>query len=164
MNRRTIIFFIAGTLIAFFLARLAIGQEIKTYPKCLVTEVIDGDTFNCKYKGKQHRIRLRSVDTPEISFGKSECYGPVARDYLRDLLKDKEVRVETEGVGSYGRELGYVFLDDQFVNLDLVLKGYAKGRVIEYQQEHFEYDPWLFFKAQEIAEKQKFGMWGKCKK
>ena len=95
----------------------------------IVKEVVDGDTFKIIFEDKTLTVRLLGVDTPEIihPFKPVEVYGKQASDYLKNLLNGKEVRLnfEENKIDSYGRVLAYVYLNDQFVNADIIKQGYG---------------------------------------
>ena len=78
-----------------------------------VTDVVDGDTIDVAIGGRDERVRLIGIDTPETKKPDSpiECFGPEASAFTSDLLPaGTEVRIERDIVGrdDYGRLLGYV--------------------------------------------------------
>ena len=78
------------------------------------------------YSGE--KVRLICVDTPEL--GDTGSYE--AKDFLEDLILDKEVRLEKDvsETDKYGRLLRYVWVGEIFVNKEIVQQGY--GEVFEY--------------------------------
>ena len=86
-----------------------------------VETVIDGDTIKL-VDGKV--VRLLGINSPEVD---EECYQE-SREELKSLLKGKTIRLESDSTerDSYGRLLRYVFVDDMFVNAEMVRLGYAK--------------------------------------
>jgi micrococcal nuclease len=94
-----------------------------------VTKVSDGDTLHVTYQGRDERVRLIGVDTPEVSWygGKAECFGEEAGLYTRSRLDGRTVRLEfdVDGRDRYDRLLAYVFVGDELFNLTLVRLGYA---------------------------------------
>lgn len=102
------------------------------YYKATITEAYDGDTvtaivdlgFNISSKIK---LRLLGIDTPEIR-GEERPEGLIARDYVRDLLLNKEVMIETfkDRTGKYGRMLATIYIDGININEHLVKEGYAE--------------------------------------
>jgi micrococcal nuclease len=94
-----------------------------------VEEVTDGDTFHANYLGREERIRLIGVNTPEVPWygGKGECYGVEAGLYARSRLDGQRVRLEFDQDlrDRYGRILAYVYVGDELFNLTLVSLGYA---------------------------------------
>lgn len=89
-----------------------------------VTHVSDGDTIVVRLGSRDERIRLLGIDAPESS---QEPWGPRAARYLESLVGGKTVRVGTDVQtrDRYGRMLGYVYVGNTFVNLELVRQGYA---------------------------------------
>ncbi len=78
-------------------------------------------------------VRLLGVEPPELPQpGRNgtppiagQPFGPEAANYLRDLLADKQVRIDTHGKDRSGRTLAVVWLGDINVNLTLVKEGFA---------------------------------------
>lgn len=103
----------------------------------IVASVYDGDTIETKEKIK---IRLLGVNTAEIG----QPYAEEARDFNRSLVLGKKVRLQydVQQKDRYGRILAYVFVDNMFVNLELVKNGFAVSETIQpnvkYQQEIIE--------------------------
>lgn len=87
----------------------------------LVTEVIDGDTI--VIEGGFH-VRYIGIDTPEVH-PRLEAYGMEALQANRELVEGKEVRLERDvsETDKYGRLLRYVYVNDIFVNAELVRQG-----------------------------------------
>ena len=92
-----------------------------------VTSVVDGDTI---YVDGKTKVRLKCIDTPEtVDTHKPdvECYGPEASAFTKEKLTGRRVRLEHDPVDSkvgykdrFGRELAYVYLEDQTLfNLEL---------------------------------------------
>lgn len=105
--------------------------------KAKIVEVYDGDTctvdidlgLHAWIKGE--KIRLIRINAPEVR-GAERAKGLKSRDYLRSLILDKEVFIETikDKKGKYGRYLGEIWLKDSEDNLininDLMVKnGFA---------------------------------------
>lgn len=78
-------------------------------------------------------VRLLGVEPPElprqgrpdIQSTEGQPFGPEAATYVRDLLVDKQVRLESYGKDRAGRTLAVVWLGDINVNLTLVKEGFA---------------------------------------
>jgi micrococcal nuclease len=100
-----------------------------------VTRVIDGDTIVIE---GGYRVRYIGIDTPEI-YPEVEAFGIEAWQVNRQLVEGKEVRLERDisEVDKYGRLLRYVYVDDIFVNAELVRLGLAEAKAyppdIKYQ-------------------------------
>ncbi len=87
------------------------------------TRVIDGDTI--ELDSGEH-VRYIGIDTPEMR--PLEAWAEAATKANRELVEGKTVLV-VPGVQQrdrYGRLLAYVWVDDVFVNEELVRRGYAR--------------------------------------
>ncbi|GGK35193.1 hypothetical protein GCM10010965_30220 [Caldalkalibacillus thermarum] len=77
-----------------------------------VVRVVDGDTFVANINGKEEKVRLILVDTPETvhSSKPTELFGPEASEFAKEMLEGKEVRLELDVSerDRYGRVLVYV--------------------------------------------------------
>jgi micrococcal nuclease len=130
-----------------------------------VTDVIDGDTIDVAIGGRDERVRLIGIDTPETKKPDSpiECFGPEASAFTASLLPaGTQVRIERDIVGrdDYGRLLGYVrrVEDGLFVNLEIVEQGYAQPLTIEPNSTFAS----AFARAAGDAERDDRGMWTAC--
>ena len=128
--------------------------------------VVDGDTIDIAISGNTERVRLIGINTPETKHPTKgvECYGPEASAYTEQLLpKGTKLRVERdiEARDKYGRLLLYVYIENSnvFVNLDLVLQGYARPMVFEPNTAH-KAD---FAQAATQAELRNVGLWQACR-
>lgn len=100
--------------------------------KAFVASVYDGDTITCiidlgfTIKVKKI-IRLLGIDTPELR-GEEKTMGKKVRDYLRSLILNQEIILETvkDKTGKYGRYLATVYYNNMNINKHLLEIGYAK--------------------------------------
>ncbi len=127
-----------------------------------VIEVVDGDTVRLS-NGKI--LRYIGVDAPEIRIReekgflyKPQPFALEAREFNRKLVENKPVRLELdiEKMDRYGRLLAYCFVDDIFVNAELLKEGYA---VLYTKPPNLKYQD-LFVRLQKEARQQKKGLWG----
>jgi micrococcal nuclease len=90
--------------------------------KALITNVVDGDTFDMDIDLGFHihiheRVRLLDIDTPE-KFGEEKELGLIVKQYAISKFLGKEVVIKSEKVDeaamtdSFGRWLVRVILDD----------------------------------------------------
>lgn len=86
----------------------------------LQVRAIDGDTI--RVGGE--RIRLRGIDTPELS----EFDGLAAKRRLEELLRNGPIRIVSHGRDVYNRLLADVFVNEQNVAEVLIQEGYKKPR------------------------------------
>lgn len=137
-----------------------------------VTRIVDGDTIDVLVAGREDRVRLIGIDTPEVAheaFGDrpandAECFGDEASAFTASLLPiGTAVRLERDVVGrdDYGRLLAYVFRADDglFVNHEIVLAGYAQPLTIAPNVTHHD----LVVDAAREAEREGAGLWSACR-
>lgn len=95
--------------------------QSKTTPDNLfkVERIIDGDTFIIE---GNRQIRLMSVNSPEVGL----CGSQQATEKLTELISGKKVRLEGEINDHFGRFLALVYIDDQLVNEQMILSGWAR--------------------------------------
>jgi endonuclease YncB( thermonuclease family) len=84
----------------------------------LQVRAVDGDTLRV---GSQ-RIRLRGIDTPEMS----ELDGPAAKRRLEELLRSGSIRIVPRGRDVYDRLVADVFVNEQNVAEILRNEGFSK--------------------------------------
>lgn len=133
-----------------------------------ITHVVDGDTIDIQIGGRDERVRLIGIDTPETKKPNFpiECYGPEATAFTTSLLPvGSTVRIERDVVGrdDYGRLLGYVYVltdgsTDTFVNLEIIRQGYATPLTIEPNSTFAR----AFAEAAGEAEAAGLGLWTTC--
>ncbi len=119
IKRLVLLLLILGLIILLFSAE-NLKRSGRKVELAKVIEVIDGDTIRIE-NGK--RVRLIGIDAPEKG---EKCYRE-AKEFLKKLVLGKIVRLEADKLDKdiYGRLLRYVYLNDTFVNLILLRKGYA---------------------------------------
>jgi endonuclease YncB( thermonuclease family) len=96
-----------------------------------VERVVDGDTFVAELGGRDERVRVIGVDTPEtVAPGRPvERYGKEASNFAKRELTGVTVRLggDVEPRDRYDRLLAYVWLPDgTFWNALLAAEGYAQ--------------------------------------
>lgn len=133
--------------------------------KRLVIRVIDGDTI---VVGPNEKVRLIGVDTPETVHPKKavECFGRDAKQFTRDAIEGKPVRLVFDQVNErtrhkdkYGRTLAYAYLDDgRMLNRELIRQGYAHA----YTRFRFRFLV-EFLELERDARTQSIGLWGECR-
>ena len=134
--------------------------------RATVVGVVDGDTIDVRVGGRDERVRLIGIDTPETKRPDTpvECFGPEATAFTTSLLPDGTAVTLTRDVEArddYGRLLAYVHRvrDGLFVNEALVRGGYAQP---------FTYPPNVtyadrFVEAARDAEARRAGLWSACR-
>jgi micrococcal nuclease len=115
-----------------------------------VSDIIDGDTIKLT---NGERVRLIGINTPE----REQPYYQEATERLRELIGSNPVRLEAdeEDEDQYGRWLRYIYVNDTFVNLEVVKSGHA----IAYEfQPNVKYSDKLK-EAEQTARNSELGIW-----
>ncbi len=127
-----------------------------------VTKVTDGDTIHVVYQGRDERVRLIGVDTPEVPWygGKEECYGVQAGLYARRRLSGRSVRMafDADRRDRYGRLLAYVYVGPELFNLTLVRLGYGRADPVPPDTRMAS----AFERAEAVARAAGRGLWSAC--
>ena len=127
-----------------------------------VTRVVDGDTVEAPVDGRTEDVRYIGVDTPESVKPDTpvECYALEASHFNEDLVEGETVRLDfdAERRDVYGRLLAYVHLGDEFVNAELVGRGYATTLEIPPNTRYAQ----LFARLEREASADGRGLWGAC--
>lgn len=145
-------------------------ETIPNKDKVKVLRVIDGDTIEVSLGPSASsgqavwKIRYIGIDTPEIVDPDKpvQCFGREASFKNKELVLGKEVELEKDisETDKYGRLLRYVFVDNLFINDELVRQGFAQVSTfppdVTYQDQ--------FLAAQKEAREENRGLWGICGK
>lgn len=96
----------------------------------LCTRVVDGDTIIVNINGKDEKVRLIGVDTPETVHPDKpvQYFGKEASAFTKTMVSGKKVQLEYdwEKRDKYGRLLAYVYLEDgTFLNATIIKEGYG---------------------------------------
>jgi len=88
----------------------------------LVASVLDGDTFVLDTgSGQTGKIRLYGIDAPELK----QPWGAESKQALAALINQQPITVIIVGTDRYGRTIGKVYKDGQYINLLMVSGGHA---------------------------------------
>lgn len=127
---------------------------------------IDGDTIDVLIDGREERIRLIGIDTPESVDRDQpvECFGREASAFTKSLFSaDQPLYLERdlEARDDYGRLLAYVYRlpDGLFVNLEIIRRGYAQPFTFPTNSTHAP----EFVEAARDAEAADLGLWAACR-
>lgn len=95
-------------------------MTIQGITTAIVSKVIDGDTIKLQ---TGETVRLLGINTPEMG----QQYYEESTNRLKELIEGKTVNLEkdVEDKDQYGRLLRYIYIDNTFVNLEMVREGYA---------------------------------------
>lgn len=157
------IFLIIKKLLIFsFLLPIIVFANTKE--KVKFVKCVDGDTAKFERNNKVFTLRFLAVNTPETKSPKKgvEFYGKEASNYTCKRLQEaKTIEIEydnkSERKDRYGRNLGWVFLDDKLLQKDLVENGYAK---VDYIYDKYKYVEKLK-EIEKKAKEAKKGLWQK---
>jgi micrococcal nuclease len=129
-----------------------------------VTRFVDGDTFAVTLNGKRETVRIIGIDTPETRKPNTavQCYGPAASAYLKNLIGEQTVRLESDPLNDnrdkYGRLLRHVYLPDgRSVAKESIRGGYGFAYTVFPFTGKAE-----FVAAEQQAKKEVKGLWGNC--
>lgn len=123
---------------------------------------VDGDTARFIIGNEIKSSRFLAINTPEIKHGKkkAEPYGIEASNYTCKKLKSaKKITIEydnnSDKIDKYGRVLGWIFVDGELLQEDLVKNGYAE---VKYLYGDYKYTKNLQ-RLEKKAKKEKLNMW-----
>ena len=109
--------------------------------------ISDGDTI---VTTGDTRIRLWGIDTPE----RDQPYGSDATQALTEMLRDRQLYLETKDIDRYGRTVGVIYTaNGSEINLELVCKGHAWWYQ-RYAQDAPDYE-----KCHEAVKDRRLGLW-----
>jgi len=134
---------IAGNYLFFY--DFSSGREI-----VIISEVLDGDTIELD---DGRRVRLSNIGAPE----KGRYFSKEATEFLKEYEKES-VELEIDGVGKYGRILGRIYSEENYLNLKIVELGFAH----KYLVEEDELDK--FIEVENNAIEKELGIWEKSEK
>lgn len=126
-----------------------------------VVSVTDGDTLRLEVDGRELRVRLIGIDTPEV-YPEVECFGPEAEAALAAFAPPGSTlgfTYDRDPRDQYDRELLYLFTaDGTFINLELVAQGFARAVLFEPNDRY-----WNELRAAErAAQDARLGLWSSC--
>ena len=121
----------------------------------MVIKIVDGNTIIIE---GGYEVRYIGIDTRE-NHPEAEITRVRALKLNRDLVEGKVVRLEKDvsDKDKYGRLLRYVYVDDLFVNAELVRRGLAWAKAYPPDTKYQDYLTQLENEAREAGR----GMWAK---
>ncbi len=126
-----------------------------------VKRVVDGDTLVVVRLGKDVRVRLIGIDTPEVGRYEIVESGPGWRAtiWVFDRLKaDPQVKLtyDKERLDKYDRTLAYCWLTDgKMLNMEVLAEGYGTTMRIPPNTRHAD----GFKKTVDTAKGKRLGLW-----
>ena len=126
-------------------------------------DVTDGDTFVLRDDlGQRLRVRIAGIDAPESH----QAFADRSRQHLRELLRDRRVRLEPLKQDVYGRLVARVWLPDQVggtpVAVDAGLAQIEAGLAWHFKRYRSDQSPEEFERyahAEREARSQGAGLW-----
>jgi len=139
--------FLFGLLAVIFSATLCWAWQGK------VVGIYDGDTIKVLHNGKEEKIRLYGIDTPE----KGQDFGKKAKKFTSAAVFGKTVSVKPIDTDRYGRTVGIVIYAGGTMNLnvEIIRAGYAW--VFDKYCKRPECRMWEFIERK--ARDEKNGLW-----
>jgi micrococcal nuclease len=156
---------VAGALSAVVVTDSRADAQVSAAPtpsfaiRANVARVVDGDTIIVRYQGRDDRVRLIGIDTPEVG----QCFAKEATSAMQMLAGRRAVRLLGDRTQAkrdrYGRLLAYVVLaDGRDVGRELIRLGAAHVYVYD---RAFTRLP-SYRNAESGARNRSAGLWGGC--
>lgn len=119
----------------------------------VVTKIVDGDTIHVEIDGVDYVVRYIGVDSPETG----AAFAQNASDLNTKLVEGKTVTLikDVSETDRFDRLLRYVFVDNLFVNYEMVARGFAIAGTWKPDVACDE----VFRSAQANAKSNQSGMW-----
>ncbi len=86
-----------------------------------VVKVIDGDTLEVRYQGRQLRVRLFGIDAPEWQ----QEFSHQAKEFARQRVEGQRVELQSKAWDKYGRLVALVHVGGDSLNEELLREGLA---------------------------------------
>ena len=114
-------------LLVIFLAAISLPASESAFaslPTVFIKDCYDGDTCTTL---KGEKIRLACIDTPELKgWNADPILAKEAKDFLNNLVANKEVSIKRITYDRYGRTVGELFKDNINIQELIVEKKYGK--------------------------------------
>ena len=142
-----VIIFVLIAVVAFFMYQELEQSSKETYE---VSQIIDGDTIRLS---NGEKVRLIGINAPE----QGQPYYDAATEKVRELIGDEPVTLEkdVDDKDQYGRLLRYVYVNETFVNVEMVRQGFAISYPFSPNTKYTD----KFEEAQEEARISQIGIW-----
>ncbi|HSW58730.1 MAG TPA: thermonuclease family protein [Dehalococcoidales bacterium] len=104
-------------------------EQNSAFETGFVVRIIDGDTIEVNIDGRLRTVRYIGIDAPELERNNqpAERFSREAKEKNEELVMGKRVRLEKDvsETDRFNRLLRYVYVDDIFINAELVRNGLA---------------------------------------
>ena len=118
----------------------------------VVTKVIDGDSVVIRHGNILKKIRLSYIDAPEVA----QDHGEDSKIFLRNIVLDKTVLVDTEGKDRYGRYLSDLYIHSNIESIYVNAKMFKSGNSWVYNR--YRSNTYLI-NLENHARSNKIGIW-----
>jgi micrococcal nuclease len=155
------LFFFTLVFLQLFSLPLSSGTSGFLSTTVRVQEVIDGDTVILT---DGEHLRYIGIDAPEIRrkikgrwLYRPEPLAEEAKSRNERLVMGKALTIEfdQERKDRYGRLLAYVYVNDLFINAELIREGYARLLILPPNVRHAD----LFLRLEREAMRERKGIW-----
>lgn len=119
---------------------------------CLVSRIVDGDTFNCR---DGRKVRLIGIDSPERRQGAIAVSARKALAGMLPLGTPVKLQQDVSPNDRYGRVLAYAWVGPVFVNEMMLRSGWAVMYTVPPNVLYAE----RFRRAQDEARARRAGLW-----
>jgi micrococcal nuclease len=142
-------------VVVFFAISLLVCQQVSAAAiNGKVVEVNDGDEITISNLNRQVRIKLLAIDAPELT----QAFGAAAKQHLFDLVYDKYVSVEYQGVGQHSILIGRVVQNGNDICAQMVRDGAAWVDPVN-QNLLTEEQRQIYSQSEQAARSEKRGLW-----
>lgn len=134
----------------------------ENFHEATVVKNVDGDTIVINLNGREEKVRMLCIDTPETHHPRLgvQPYGPEASSFTeKTLYVGRKIQVETgigDGRDKYGRLLAYIYTDGKMFNETLLEKGLARVAYVYAPNTKYVDE---FYAIQKKAQDQGIGIW-----
>ncbi|HVF23377.1 MAG TPA: thermonuclease family protein [Pyrinomonadaceae bacterium] len=146
-------YLVLGFLLVTSLAGLTGSAEASTLFGRVI-EVNDGDVITVFNLNRPVRIKLLAVDAPEAG----QTFGDVAKKHLTDLVYDRSVLVEYQGISADGSLVGRVMLDKTDMGAQMIRDGAAWFDASNYDRLTAA-DREVYQQSEQAARRERRGLW-----
>lgn len=127
-----------------------------------LSSCVDGDTAWFYYDGNKHKARFLAIDAPEVNLDTNDPEpGALEAQTKTCQLLTEAQKIElaydpnADQQDKYGRDLVWVYVDDQLLQEELVKEGYVE---VAYLYGNYRYNSELK-KAEREAKENNLGLW-----
>lgn len=149
-------------IIIIVLTLITLNVNANTKETIKFKRCVDGDTAIFIINNEETRVRFLAIDTPETVHPTKEVekYGKNASEYTCNRITNaKKIEIEYDDgstkVDKYNRTLGWIYVDGNMLQEELVKIGYASVKYIYGKYKYTE----KLYEVEEEAKKQKLGIW-----